>query len=186
MRLSPDRRAEATRKKVALAVLRLIEGGRTDFELQEVAGLAGVHRTTLFRRWPDRESLIGEALSEHVSHFSVEWSGDWKEDLRRIAFAMRDFLMSPVEEAMNRIQAGSKNVEFSAQMLRYWTPIIKSLQKPINAAQDAGEISAEIDSFVLIWSLISPILVTTVFLYAPASDEFLNTLVSQTIRACQR
>lgn len=185
MRLSPDMRAEVTRKKVASAVLRLIEDGRTDFELQEVARLAGVHRTTLFRRWPDRESLIGEALSEHVSYFSVDWSGDWKEDLRRIAFTMRDFLKNPVEEAMNRIQAGSKNVEFREQMLCYWTPIIKSLQKPIDAAKDAGEISGEVDSFVLIWSLISPILVTAVFLYAPASDEFLSALINQTIRACQ-
>ena len=46
----PGGRTEKNRQAVAAAVLQLIKEGRLDFESQEVAALAGVHRTTLFRR----------------------------------------------------------------------------------------------------------------------------------------
>ena len=50
----PGGRTEKNRKAVALAVLELIKAGKIDFEIQEVAALSGVHRTTIFRRWPNR------------------------------------------------------------------------------------------------------------------------------------
>lgn len=178
-------RSEATRQRVAQAVLHFLGEGRFDFELQEVARMAGIHRTTLFRRWPDRDALVADALAEHVSGFSMEWTGDWQEDLRRIAHAMRDFLQNPVEKALNRIQATSRNREFREQMLRYWTPIVRALEAPIAEARDRGEISAEVDPAHVVWGLISPIIVTATFMQAPATDEFLNGIVDQTIRACR-
>lgn len=80
----PGGRTERVRKAVADAVIELIEQEGIEFEIKAVAQLSGVGRATIFRRWPDRASLIGEALVEHVSHFEVTMTGNWEEDLRRI------------------------------------------------------------------------------------------------------
>lgn len=186
MRKRPGGRTERNRQKVAAAVTQLIREGRLEFELQEVAALAGIHRTTLFRRWPDRGSLFAEAMAEHVSHFSIVLTGDWKKDLRCIAFAMRDFLNDPVEMAMNRMLAITDNEDFREQMLRYWTPIIEMLRAPIVKARAAGRISRDVDPVVLLRMLIPPILVEAIFLRTPATDEFVNLLVDQMIRGCRR
>lgn len=165
-------------------MLQFIGEGQLDFELQEVAKAAGIHRTTLFRRWPDRGTLIAEAMKEHVSSFHVEWTGDWRADLRQIAFTMRDFLTDPIEISMNQMMAASSNVDFRTHMLDYWAPIIKKLHEPVINAQKRGEISNRLDPVVLVWTLISPILVIAVFVRAPATDDFLNSLVEQTIQTC--
>jgi len=180
----PGGRTERNRQRVAAAVLQLIGEGRLDFGLQEVAVLAGVHRTTLFRRWPDRSALIAEALAEHVSHLSIAFCGDWQEDLRRIAFGMRDFLDDPVEIAMNRLLVASDNEDFREQMFRHWAPVIETLHLPLAAARAAGEISPHIEPATLIGMLISPIIVSTVLMGVTPGDAFLRQLIEQTILAC--
>jgi len=180
----PGGRTERNRQKVAAAVLQLIAEGRLDFGLQEVAVLAGVHRSTLFRRWPDRSALITEALAEHVSHLSIEFCGDWQEDLRRIAFGMRDFLDDPVEIAMNRLLVASDNEDFREQMSRHWVPVIEALHLPLVAARAAGEISPHVEPATLIGMLISPIIVSTVLMRVTPGDAFLRQLIEQTILAC--
>ena len=184
-RRRPGGRTERNRQQVATAVLQLIGEGRLDFELQEVAALAGVHRTTLFRRWPDRGALIAEALAEHVTQLSIAFCGDWREDLRRIAFGMRDFLDQPVEATMNRMLVLSDSGDFREQMLLHWTPIIEALRTPLVDARDAGEIPADADPAALVSMLIAPILVSTVIMRTRPSDEFLEQLLVQTLLACR-
>ena len=61
------------------------------FEILSVAELSGVGRSTISRRWPDRASLIGEALTEHNSSFEISLTGEWKTDLRSIAAELQAF-----------------------------------------------------------------------------------------------
>src|SRR4051794_29020752 len=94
----PGGRTEANRKAVAIAVLKMVAQGNLLFDAGDVADLSGVHRTTIRRRWPDRDALLAEAMAEHTSRFTVALSGDWPVVLRRIAFGLRDFMNDPVED----------------------------------------------------------------------------------------
>ncbi|MDT0577089.1 TetR-like C-terminal domain-containing protein [Croceicoccus sp. F390] len=181
----PGGRTEKNRKAVADAVLALIGQGRLDFEIQEVAALAGVHRTTLFRRWPDRAALISEAMAEHVSRLSIPLSGNWEEDMHRVAFGMRDFLADPVENAMNRMLAMTDNAIFREQMFSHWTPILQEFRRPIVDAQARGELPEGADASAAMWMLMSSIVVGVVFQRTPPTDEFLGRLVDQVIRGCR-
>lgn len=180
----PGGRTERNRQAVARAVLQLIGEGRLDFEVQEVAAIAGVHRTTLFRRWPDRGALIAEAMAEHVSRLSIELVGEWEQDLRLIAIALRDFLSEPVELAMNRMLAITDNEVFREQMFRHWLPITDAFRMPLADAQKAGILSREVDPTMVMTMLTSPILVYTVFMRTPPSDSYVARLVDQAIRGC--
>ncbi len=177
-------RTERNRKSVASAVLKLLERGSLEFEIQEVATLSGVHRTTIFRRWPDRGALIAEALAEHVARFSVEFTGDWKADMRRIAYRMRDMLSDPIEMAMNRMLFVTENPAFHEQMLRYWTPVLTSFQQPILEAQARGELDTAIDAEMLLSALMSTLLTNAMLFRAPGEDAFVERLVAQLLEGC--
>lgn len=181
----PGGRTERNRQAVAAAVLKLIGEGNLDFELQEVATLSGVHRTTLFRRWPDRGALIAEAMAQHVARVSIEFSGEWKTDLRRIAYGMRDFLSDPLELAMNRMLAITDNAVFHEQMARHWNPIMRNFQEPILAAQKAGELGEQVDADMLVMTLIGALLTHCVFMRVTPSDAFVDRLVDQLIFGCR-
>lgn len=182
----PGGRTERNRRAVAKAVLGFIREGRLDFELQEVAAKAGVHRTTLFRRWPTREALIGEAMGEHVSQLDIRLSGDWRADLRHIAFAMRDFLSEPVEMAMNRMLAMTDNEVFREQMFAHWRPIIDIFRDPIERGKAAGEVADDLDTGAIVLMLTSGIVVNAVLLRVALTDRYLNHVVDLIIRCCEK
>lgn len=180
----PGGRTERNRLLVANAVLQLVENGNLDFELQEVAAISGLHRTTIFRRWPDRESLIAAALSEHLSHFTVKTTGNWQIDLRRIAFALRDFFLKPAELAMNRLLLRTANEEFRNQVLDMWAPLIKSIENTLVDAQREGEVSQKVDHKIIV-GMMSSTLMTQTLLGLPCDDDYIERLVGQLIRCCR-
>ncbi|MGE8365936.1 TetR-like C-terminal domain-containing protein [Cupriavidus basilensis] len=169
---------------MATTVLELIEAGNVEFELQEVARLSGVHRTTIYRRWPDRASLIAEALGEHTARIDVQFTGDWRVDIRRMAFALRDFLSDPVEIAMNTLIATAGNAEFRGLTAAHWEPILKRFQQPLVEAKARREIRSETNAEMLIAMMIGPIISQIVFLKTIPDDGFIDQLVAQLINAC--
>lgn len=180
----PGGRTEKNRRAVAAAVLKLIGDGNLDFELQDVAALSGVHRTTLFRRWPDRGALIAEAMAEHVARVSIDLTGDWQVDLRRIAYGMRDFLSDPIELAMNRMLAITDNELFHDQMARHWAPILARFQEPIRNAQQVGQVASQVDAEMVVTTLITPLLSHCVFLRQAPDDAFVDRLIAQIAMGC--
>ncbi len=59
------RRGAAVRAAVLTAALdELAERGFAALTMDNVATRAGVHKTTVYRRWPDRESLVTDAVLE--------------------------------------------------------------------------------------------------------------------------
>jgi AcrR family transcriptional regulator len=183
-RRRPGGRTEKIRQAVAAAVLSLIRSGDLEFEVQQVAALSGVHRATIFRRWPDRSALIGEALAEHVSRVSIEPTGDLAEDIRRMAYAMRDFFADPVELAMNRTIAFSGNDQFLQQATEYYLPIMKAFERPLREAKASGAIPENADTEMVIMILVSTLLTLTLFTKSPVEDAVVERLANQAIALC--
>lgn len=60
----------------------LIEGGFAGFHLEHVAARAGVGKAAIYRRWPSREALARELLSELASpHIHVADTGNTREEM---------------------------------------------------------------------------------------------------------
>jgi len=183
-RSRPGGRSERVRKAVAVATLKLIKTGRLDFDLQDVAQLAGVHRTTIYRRWPDRASLIGEALTEHTSRIDIKFTGDWRADVRSSAFILRDFLADPTEIALNSLLAAPNCGTFSTQVEEHWHPLIARFEQPIRDAQARGEIGSHADPKMLVAMMFSTITAFIVFIKVIPDDDFIEQLIAQITNAC--
>jgi AcrR family transcriptional regulator len=183
-RRRPGGRSERNRKAVADAVLSILGAGRIDFELQEIAALSGVHRTTIFRRWPDRDALIGEALAEHVSFLHVGYCGDWQEDLMRTAVALRDFLTNPAEMAMNRMLVMAGNSTFRLQMEEGWAATLRQLAEPLEKAITSGQMARSTDPEIIISMLMSTVMAPIIFLNRIPNDAYLQRVVNQLVQGC--
>lgn len=182
-RSRPGGRSERIRKAVAESVLKLIGEYGLEFEIKEVSRLAGVGRATVFRRWPDRAALIGEALGEHVSRFSVELRNEWPEDLYRITADFREFMRDPVEMSLNRALLLTNSSVFKEQMITYWTPIFGLFQKSIQDAIARGEVDPSVDVEVVI-TAISEVLLTESIIESMEQNNLPERLVAQLIRGC--
>lgn len=181
----PGGRTEANRKAVAEAVLKMLAEGNLLFDIQDVAEMSGVHRTTIRRRWRDRDTLMAEAMAAHTARLHVDPSGDWKAVLRRIAFALRDFMNDPVEDALNRLIAVSASESFTRLVRIHWQRVYDDLGAPLVEAQKRGRFSARTDIPMILRAIAATILTRAVYTRQPAEDAFVESLVAQIIRGVQ-
>lgn len=64
--------------------------GYGGLSVARIADRAGVHRTTIHRRWPDRGGLIAEALLDSASAaIAIPDSGEVRQDLQTLLLHRR-------------------------------------------------------------------------------------------------
>ena len=60
--MARPRSEEARRKALAAVVDVIVERGVANLSIEEVAARSGVAKTTIYRQWPERASLIIDAI----------------------------------------------------------------------------------------------------------------------------
>jgi AcrR family transcriptional regulator len=86
---------------LAATLEELAAVGYAALTVENVARRAGVHKTTIYRRWKDRESLIADALSGQIaSEIPVPDTGALETDLRELARAFVRWATSVQGEAV--------------------------------------------------------------------------------------
>ena len=175
-------RTEANRQAVAQAALKLISEGRLLFDVQDIAEISGVHRTTIRRRWPDRDALLAEAMAEHTSRLSVDLTSVWRRVLKRVAFVLRDFMSDPIESALNRFLAMTDSEDFISLVVRQWGALFDELAVPFVDAQKRGAIRKDADVRMIILTFASTMLTLNVYNRRAPSDATVERLVKQALR----
>jgi AcrR family transcriptional regulator len=83
----PERAGRPRSERAHQAILTaarqlLIEKGFAEMRLEHVAARAGVGKATIYRRWPSKEALAQELLSELAApHIAVAESGNTREEM---------------------------------------------------------------------------------------------------------
>src|SRR5579872_1305212 len=88
-RPQPPGRGPKVRAAVLAATLaELADTGYAALTVENIARRAGVHKTTIYRRWTDRESLVADVLGERIAmDFPIPDTGSVQADLRLLAQA---------------------------------------------------------------------------------------------------
>lgn len=183
--IRPGGRTERVRQTVAATVLELIKKGAGEFSMLDVAEQSGIARSTIYARWPTREALIAEALTMHNSAFQVMPNRNWREHLRVIATAFRDFSSQPDEIAINGLMASLGPGFINQETARQWETISYDMAAPLRVAQHDGEIRPDVDTRVVIATLFTTIAGLIVIAKDQPSDEFLGQLTSLLIAGCE-
>ena len=179
----PGGRTREVKQSVAAAVLELIKNGHVHFSYNELAALSGVHKTTLYRRWPQHIDLLREAIEIHNQRFRIKTGKAWHENAEAIVRSLADFLSEPTEIAINRALLANPQAAESLISVEYWRPIQDRLDRVVIEAQTAGELPDDIDPSVVIKTLVSPLILSTTLNFGPESTEELVTQLTRLARS---
>ena len=103
--ITPQVRGEKLVKKVMEVVIEeLARVGYAALSIEEVAALAGVNKTTIYRRWPTKSELVHAACVEFADEVSVcPDTGTLRGDLFELLRGFRDLLASPRGQSLMRM-----------------------------------------------------------------------------------
>lgn len=181
--IRPGGRTREVRNAVAASVLELIKSGNIQFSYSELASASGVHKTTLYRRWPQRMDLIREAIETHNRNFAIKAGSNWHDNAEAIVRSLVEFLSDPTEIAINRALLADPESAESLVSVEYWRPIQASLNGLVTEAQSAGELPDDVDPGTLILTLVAPLLVNTTLDLGPRSQEDLIRHLTRVARS---
>ena len=96
-RVRPPGRGPKVRAAVLAATLaELADTGYAALTIENIARRAGVHKTTIYRRWTDRESLVADVLGERIAmDFPIPDAGSVEADLHQLAQAFVAWVSNP-------------------------------------------------------------------------------------------
>ena len=179
----PGGRNERVRRSVAHAVLDLLSAGTTKFTVAEIAERAGVHRATVYRRWPTPSDLLREALTVHTSTLHVRDTGNWEPDLRALVDDLAEFFADPAELAMNMAMAGGSDPLLAEVLTEHWMPVIGTIESLVRTAIEREQVIATADPATIVQLIVSPLLVQTMFLQTRPAKSFVRHLADTILRA---
>lgn len=139
----PGGRTARVRAQILAATAELVaRDGIAGFRYEEVAELAGVHKTSVYRNWPDREELVVEALLQYADDVgSVGDSGELRRDLVDFLMTIADGLGRPIARAL---ALATQATHESPAVRRAATRILEErsagVRRRVDLAIDRGEL----------------------------------------------
>jgi AcrR family transcriptional regulator len=184
MKRPGGRTARVRQAVVAAFIDELVERGYSDLSFESVAARAGVHKTTLYRRWGSRENLLLDvALQTAAEAVPVPDTGALVTDLAALAGAVAANLRSKRAQAMLRavVSEALVNAEVATAARRFWQARFEAANEIIRLAAARGEVAADVDAGLIIELLIGPMYLRMLVTQEPIDDAFvgqLSTLVA--------
>jgi AcrR family transcriptional regulator len=160
-RARPAGRGPKVRAAVLAATLtELTENGYAALTVDNVARRSGVHKTTIYRRWKDRESLVADAVTDlATTKVPFPDTGDIDTDLRVLARSFVRFLNSPAGKAVAAatLSDAGRIPEIADAKRRFFEDRFQRARPVISGAIARGELPAATDPAELVRTLVAPI-----------------------------
>jgi AcrR family transcriptional regulator len=152
----------------------LAEVGYDALSMEEVATRAGVHKTTVYRRWPTKAELVSTTVRE-LSERSVVVpdTGTLQGDLAAFSKAIVAYVNGPqtLAAARSLLAAAAGSEELASGLHRYWADRIHNATPIITRAIERGELAASVDPTLAIETAIGPIWVRLLLTGEPVTPE---------------
>jgi AcrR family transcriptional regulator len=142
------------------ALEELAAVGYGSFSVEGVAERAGVHKTTVYRRWHNRENLLHEALLERWrEQVPIPDTGSLGSDLLAYGKAIVAGLQAPEIEAVARAVAsiGDPDSPIAKASRSFWAARIDLAGQIVDRAIARKEIPPGVDRRVVVEAIIAPI-----------------------------
>ncbi|MCO5177264.1 MAG: TetR/AcrR family transcriptional regulator [Thermomicrobiales bacterium] len=190
-RVGRPRSAQANRAILAATLQALIEDGYDGMSIEGVAARAGVGKTTIYRRWPGKEELVGAALSSLSQDVEVPDTGSARDDLCRLVREFRQHtLSSPIGPVIGRLVSATISSPgltsiFQETLLRERRSAARTvIQRGIERGQLRNDFDVEIALDLIAGTVISRILFVGVdAIIAPDfPDQLIDTILHGLLR----
>ena len=175
----PGGRSARVGQAVANATLAVMaEKGIADFTVNDVAARAGVHETSIYRRWGSRENLITETLLGYSEQLiPVPDTGSIRTDLYGLLTAIAEYLSSPVGKALAQALAlTGDEPRWHDLRQAFWTTRLQLTRTIIERAVDRNEVPADTDPRFVLETLVAPLSFRAIVTRQPIDDQLCGRL----------
>jgi AcrR family transcriptional regulator len=159
----PGGRSARVRAAVLDAAAELLaQTAYEDLSVEDVATRAGVHKTTVYRRWPTKADLVADATrARSQGAVPIPDTGSLHGDLRAFARAIAKNLGSEVGGQMTRtlVAASVTSQDVQARTPLFWVERLALSRQIIDRAIARGELAETADANLIIEALIGPLYV---------------------------
>jgi len=185
----PPGRGPKVRAAVLAATLgELTDSGYAALTVENVARRAGVHKTTVYRRWKDRESLIADAVTELAgTRVPFPDSGDVSADLRALARSLVRFLASPAGQAVIAVTLSDAGriPEVAGAQRHFFEDRYRQAEPVIRAAIARGELPVGTDPAEVVRAVIAPIYLRILVTAEPISERTADAAADAALAAAR-
>ena len=115
-----------------------------EVSIETIAARAGVHKTTVYRRWRTKADLVSQALAETAqAMIEVPDAGTVDADLRALARSVQAALASPRGAATTRsvLAGAAASAEIRAVMAEFWAARRAAIDVIVDRAVARGELA---------------------------------------------
>lgn len=146
----PGGRNARVREQILNATAQLVaRDGIDGFRYEEVADFAGVHKTSVYRNWPDREELVVAALLRYAEDLaSIADTGDIDRDLVEFVLALACGLESPFGRALAHAIQPAREHSTVRTLTKILDQRVAAMRRRIDTAVDRGELPPVDSSFL--------------------------------------
>jgi AcrR family transcriptional regulator len=160
----PRRRTGGRSARVRDAVLRavldtIVEQGPDAVTVNETARRAGVHATSIQRRWGTREKLVLDALlASSREQLPVPDTGTLRDDLIAFAQSLAAYLATPIGQTLTRTMAAADDdAMLAAGRADFWQARYDAARTIVDRAVDRRELPDGTDPLLVIEMVIAPL-----------------------------
>ncbi|MCB5180688.1 TetR/AcrR family transcriptional regulator [Streptomyces antimicrobicus] len=136
----------------------LLEAGYDGLTVDAVAERAGVHRTTVYRRWRDVGGLLADVLDAAADDtWSPPDTGTLEDDLTALCQEAYDALAAGATLTTALIAVSFRSPEAAAALSRFWADRYDRCAVVVERAVARGELPADTDARAVLVTATAPV-----------------------------
>ena len=173
---------------LAAAIEELSARDYADISVESIAARAGVHKTTVYRRWGSKVEIIKQALIGAAgAHIQVPDTGGVDGDLLLLARAVQVVLSPPQGAAITTalIVGGLASTELAEVMRQFWAARLEAISAIVDRAVSRGELPAGTDVVALMRTLAAPLYYQLLVARVPVTEADADLAAAATLAAAK-
>jgi len=153
------RSARVVQSVLEAVVTQLARCGYAALRVDDVAAIAGVNKTTIYRRWPTKCELVGEALRSVAGHHEpVPDTGTLRGDLVELVRRALAFIRTDVGGAITRlITLGEAGTEIDVLAKGLKEESFARRLSVIERAKSRGELPKDVPANLILDAIFAPV-----------------------------
>jgi AcrR family transcriptional regulator len=172
------------------AVLRatwdtLVEQGVEGMTFSEIGRRAGVHGTSVQRRWGSRENVLFEALVTYAKDaIKIPDFGSLRADLIGMSKSLSTYFATPIGGSILQMLVANADNDpaFAAHRAEFIRIRFAAMQEMFRRAAERGELREGIDHEIALDLALGPLYVRTLITRQPIDDAFIKHFIDTLLR----
>ncbi len=182
-RSRPGGRSADVKRRVFDVIKRAMrEQDWSTLAISDIAELVGVNKTTIYRRWNNKERLIADLLDSISDAYpSPPDTGDVVLELTLVSEYLARFFETPFGRSLVTASVASSEPALESAVRRYWADLLGKVAWVVRRAINRGELSTDTDPAEVVESMIAPIYLRVVVTGEGVDREAIGRIVRRVL-----